>query len=133
LRATRAASVASRSEPPFKFSHHRAENENANDSISGVDPDGAVDFTSNIPVIVLRSQWPGPVSKTKSYSAFTMEIYEPGTNAPARFAGTPTVTTRVGLRLHGMVSRLFPKLSYRLKLQDENDAESRKVIAGDAC
>ena len=47
-----------------------------------------------------------------------MEIHEPATNQPTRLADAPDVSTPVGLRLHGMVSRQFPKLSYRLKLRD---------------
>jgi hypothetical protein len=70
------------------------------------------------------------VSKSKTYDAFTMEIYEPGTNGLARFANSPTFTTRVGVRLHGMVSRLFPKLSYRLKLQDENGVTHGRSLLG---
>src|SRR5262249_8061981 len=87
-------------------------------------------FTSNIPVIVLRSDSPGPVSKDKNYTAFAMEIYEPGTNEPARLANAPTLTTRAGVRVHGMVSRLFPKLSYRLKLQAEDGTTRKQTLLG---
>src|SRR5262245_36310886 len=100
LRAARTAHAASavrRVEPPFKFSR----------SVVG----GLTEFTSNIAVIALRSEWSGPVSRSKSYSAFTMEIYEPSTKGPARLTNAPALITRVGVRLHGMVSRQFPKLS----------------------
>src|SRR6185503_7271858 len=59
-----------------------------------------------------------------------MEIYEPKDRAPAHLTNAPTVTTHVGLRLHGMVSRLFPKLSYRLKLQDEKGASHGRSLLG---
>lgn len=91
---------------------------------------GPADFTSNIPVIVLRGERPGSVSNSKSYGAFKMEIYEPGTNGPARLANGPTLTMRTGLRLHGMVSRLFPKFSYRLKLQDETGQSHGRSLLG---
>jgi hypothetical protein len=110
------AAVPSRSEAPFTFSR----------SISG----GLAGFTSNVPAIALRSDSPGAVSNTKTYNPFTMEIYEPGTNGPASFANGPTEAMRAGVRLHGMVSRLFPKLSYRLKLRDENGASRRRSLLG---
>jgi hypothetical protein len=88
------------------------------------------EFTSNIPVIVLRSEAPGSVSGSKSYSWFRMEVYEPGESEPACLTNTPAVTARVGLRLHGMVSRLFPKLSYRLKLQNEAGQSQRRPLLG---
>jgi hypothetical protein len=130
LRAKHAASVARRPQPPFKFSRSLAGGGSASQSVSGADPDGFTGFTSNIPVIVLRGEQLGLVSNSKTYSAFRMEVYEPGRNGPARFSSTPTVTTRVGLRLHGMVSRLFPKLSYRLKLQDETGAKQGRSLLG---
>src|SRR5262249_2081596 len=105
--ALRAAYTADPHAPPFKFAHHVSSDASGNISVSGAERSGLADFTSNIPVIVLRSESPGPVSGTKSYNAFTMEIYEPRTNGPACLANSPTFTTRVGLRLHGMVSRLF--------------------------
>src|SRR5437899_6698836 len=59
-----------------------------------------------------------------------MEIYEPTEHEPAHLTSAPTVTTRVGLRLHGMVSRLFPKLSYRLKLQDDTGRSQPRPLLG---
>lgn len=88
------------------------------------------EFTSNIPIIVLRADRAGPVSGSKIYSAFTMEIREPGKNGPARLADSPTATIRTGMRLRGMVSRLFPKLSYRLKLQDEKGGSQERSLLG---
>jgi len=103
---------------------------NLEESQGGPNTSGLADFTSNIPVIVLRGAQAGPVSNSKEYSPFTIEIYEPGTNGPARLTNVPAIRTRVGLRLHGMVSRLFPKLSYRLKLQDENGASQGRWLLG---
>ena len=88
------------------------------------------DFTSNIPIVVLRTNRPGSVSGSKTYSPFTMEIYEPNTKGPARLADGPTSTIRTGVRLRGMVSRMFPKLSYRLKLQDEKGATLERSLLG---
>ena len=88
------------------------------------------EFTSNIPIIVLRADRSGPVSGSKTYSAFTMEIREPGKDGPARLADSPTATMRTGVRLRGMVSRMFPKLSYRLKLQDEKGASHERPLLG---
>jgi len=129
-RAAHIASAARRPEPPFKFSRAVASGGNANGSVVVADLSSLADFNSNIPVIVLRSASPGPVSTTKTYSRFTMEIYEPGTNQPACVCDSPTVVTRVGLRLRGMVSRLFPKLSYRLKLQDDTGASHGRSLLG---
>src|SRR6266436_891445 len=130
LRASHARSAARLPEPPFKFSRHIGHSGDDSRSVSGNDSGGLVDFTSNIPVIVLRSEWPGPVSRMKTYSPFKMEIHEPKTNAPARLSDAPTVTTRIGVRLHGMVSRLFPKLSYRLKLQDDTGQRRSSSLLG---
>jgi CotH kinase protein len=88
------------------------------------------DFTSNIPIMVLRSDRAGPVSGSKAYSTFTMDIHEPGKDGLARLSERPTSTMRTGVRLRGQVSRLFPKLSYRLKLQDENGATEEKSLLG---
>ena len=116
--------------PPFKFTNHVSNGVSDNTSLSSADRGGLADFTSNIPVIVLRAIAPGPVSNTKIYSSFKLEIYEPGTNGPAHLGRAPTVSTGTGLRLHGMVSRLFPKLSYRLKLQDETGASHGRSLLG---
>src|SRR6187401_495036 len=88
------------------------------------------DFTSNVPVLVLRGDRAGSVSGSKTYSAFTLDIYEPGTNGPARLSNPPTQTMRTGVRLRGMVSRLFPKLSYRLQLQDDKKASLARPLLG---
>jgi len=109
---------------PFKFAQHRP------DSGGLAEQSGVNEFTSNIPVIVLRGKSAGAVSNTKEYSAFTMEIHEPATNRPARLADAPAVSTPVGLRLHGMVSRKFPKLSYRLKLRDTAGASHGVSLLG---
>src|SRR5882672_9106741 len=81
-RGSRAGSAARPPEPPFKFSHSSAGGEKENRSSNSIHPSGPADFTSNIPVIVLRGERPGPVSASKNYSPFKMEIYEPGTNEP---------------------------------------------------
>ena len=72
-------------------------------------------FSSNLPIIVLRGE-SGSVSNSKTYSPFTIEIHEPGATGVARLSDPPTSTQRTGVRLRGMVSRLFPKYSYRLNL-----------------
>jgi len=128
--ALRAAFPASPGARPFKFANHGSAGVSDSRSVTNTDPSGVADFTSNIPVIVLRTESPGPVSTSKSYSSFKMEIYEPKEGQPARLGNAPTVTTRVGLRLHGMVSRLFPKLSYRLKLQDETGQSAGRSLMG---
>ena len=89
-----------------------------------------VDFRSNIPIIVLRADRPGAVSNSKIYSPFTMDIYEPRAGGQARISAEPTATMRTGVRLRGMVSRLFPKLSYRLKLQDAKGASMGRPLLG---
>jgi hypothetical protein len=92
---------------------------------NGPDPSGLRDFRSNIPVIVLTSERPGRVSTSKIYSAFKMNIYLPSNGNPVQLDQTPAVATRVGLRLHGMVSRIFPKLSYRLKIWNAAGAATK--------
>jgi hypothetical protein len=59
-----------------------------------------------------------------------MEIHEPETNGVARLSDRPTSTLRTGVRLRGQVSRLFPKLSYRLKLQDASGASEESPLLG---
>jgi len=130
LRSLHRARAARRPAPPFKFAHHVSINGSGEGLPTNLDPTGLADFTSNIPVIVLRGVYPGSVSGSKSYGDFNMEVYEPKRHEPARFGGAPTVSTRVGLRLHGMVSRLFPKLSYRLKLEDETGARRPRPLLG---
>src|SRR5262245_6823741 len=97
--ALRNAHSASSDTRSFKFAQHVPAS-GSDSSPTRSDPSGLADFTSNIPVIVLSSKWPGPVSGSKSYSSFQMQVYEPAGNQPARLANEPTVTTRVGLRLH---------------------------------
>jgi len=109
-RESSAAAAAQRPDPSFALS--------------------VADFASNIPVIVLRADRDRPVSGSKTYSAFTMDIYEPGNDGLARLSNRPTSTLRTGVRLRGQVSRLFPKLSYRLKLQDEAGASQEKPLLG---
>ena len=91
---------------------------------------GAASFSSNVPIIVLRADRSGPVSNSKAYSGFAMDIYEPKPGGVARLADGPTATMRTGVRLRGMVSRLFPKLSYRLKLQDHQGASLARPLLG---
>ena len=129
-RAPHGASAARDPEPPFKFSRSVAKTRDADQPLRGADISGLADFTSNIPIIVLRSESPGPVSNSKAYSSFNLEIYEPGANEPARFGNSPTVSSRAGLRVRGMVSRLFPKLSYRLKLRDGSGAARGRSLLG---
>ena len=88
------------------------------------------EFTSKIPIVVLRSDRAGSVSGSKTYSSFTMEIHEPGADGSARLADRPTASMRTGMRLRGMVSRQFPKLSYRLKLQDEKGETQERSLLG---
>ena len=93
-------------------------------------PGQVATFTSNIPVLVLRADRAGSVSSSKTYSGFTLDIYEPAAGEPARLSGAPTQTMRTGVRLRGMVSRLFPKLSYRLQLQDDKKASHARSLLG---
>lgn len=88
------------------------------------------DFSSNIPIVVLTADRAGRVSGSKAYTPFTMEIREPGPRGPARLTDRPTSMVRTGVRLRGQVSRLFPKLSYRLKLQDEKGATRQQALLG---
>jgi CotH kinase protein len=113
-RSSEAAAAAERPDASFRLSDQR----------------DLAEFTSNIPVIVLRADRGGSVSTSKTYSPFTMEIYEPRPNGPARLADGPTSTMRTGVRLRGMVSRQFPKLSYRLKLQDAKGATAARPLLG---
>jgi hypothetical protein len=106
---------------PFHFTHPFT---------NSAELQGLADFTSNIPIIVLRAHTPGTVSRSKEYTPFTMEIYEPTTNSLARLTNAPAFRTPVGLRLHGMVSRQFPKLSYRLKLRDESSHSRSAPLLG---
>jgi hypothetical protein len=109
---------------PFQFAAHQSISTNS------AERRGLADFTSNIPVIVLRGQSAGPVSKTKDYSAFTMEVYDRAPISPANLTNAPAFRTPVGLRLHGMVSRQFPKLSYRLKLRTESGVSRGAALLG---
>ena len=130
MAASRSDSVSNHSEPPFKFGGHNPIGGNDDRSRADIEPSGVAGFTSNIPVIVLRSERPGPVSASKSYSSFQMEIYESTDREPVCLCNSPTVSTPVALRLHGMVSRLFPKLSYRLKLQDGTGRTRGRSLLG---
>lgn len=87
-------------------------------------------FTSTIPIIVLRAEQNGSVSSSKTYSAFSMDVFEPKPGGVARLSDAPTMTTRTGVRLRGMVSRFFPKLSYRLQLQDAQGASHGQPLLG---
>jgi hypothetical protein len=111
-RESSAAAAAQRPDPSFRL------------------PGGVAAFTSNIPILVLRADRNGSVSTSRDYSPFTMEIREPSPNGPARLSEPPTFSVRTGLRVRGMVSRLFPKLSYRLKLQDARGATAAQPLLG---
>jgi hypothetical protein len=105
----------------------------SNPAFTFSDQAGLSGFSSNIPVIVLLGDRAGSVSGSKTYSPFTMEVFEPRTGGVVRpFDGStsPAATLRTGVRLRGQVSRLFPKLSYRLKLQDGNGASQAKPLLG---
>jgi hypothetical protein len=86
-------------------------------------------FTSNIPVIVLRADRAGAVSTSKVYSPFTMEITS--RRPIARFVSPMADRDDAhGVRVRGQVSRLFPKRSYRLQIQNEQGASAAKPLLG---
>lgn len=116
--------------PPFKFSRHRSVDASDKQFSAKADPSGLADFTSNIPILVFRTKWPGPVSTFKSFSSFTLAVYEAKDHEPARLDHVPTVTTPAGLHVRGMVSRLFPKRSYRVRLQDETGQKHGRPLLG---
>jgi hypothetical protein len=91
---------------------------------------GVENFTSNIPILILQAERPGPVSEARDYESFKLQIYEPTKDKPASLSNAPTLTLRTGLRLHGQVSRKFPKLSYRLKLQDAAGRSASSALLG---
>ncbi len=114
-------------EPPFKFSRPSSGESNAYPLF---DPTGIRDFTSNIPVIVLRNESGNAVSMSKQFSDFAMGIYEPELNGIVSLTNPPAITIKVGLHVRGMVSRLFPKLSYRLKLPRRDGAGDERALLG---
>ncbi len=115
---------------PFKFAKHGSAGGTDNAASAKLDPSGLADFNSSIPILVFRTKWPGPVSTSKSFSSFALDIYEPKDNEPARLDHAPTVTTPAGLHVRGMVSRLFPKRSYRVRLQDEAGQKHGRPLLG---
>jgi hypothetical protein len=120
----------SRDEPRIPFKFPRSNKGIEEHSPGDRDPGGLAGFTSNIPIIVFKTVWPGPVSTSKSYSLFEMTVYEPKAGEPARIGGNPTLATRAGLHVRGMLSRSFPKLSYRMKLQDGAGQKKGKELLG---
>src|SRR5262245_5005317 len=126
----RAQLMRSSAEPGFRFERHTNAGSSAAHASLRSEASWLKEFTSNIPVLVLRAVRPGPVSGSKKYSSFTMEVYEPKQNEPTRLTDAPVLTAPVGLRLHGMVSRQFPKLSYRLELRDPTGASQAKPLLG---
>lgn len=72
----------------------------------------------DLPVLVLDTYGAGAATDADKNVA-VVEL-EPG-NGPVTLAGTPTVTTRAGIRLRGNSSRMFEKIPYRLELWDNDD------------
>lgn len=126
----RAPLMRSSAEPGFRFDHHTNAGSSEGHAPIRSEVSWLKEFTSNIPVLVLRAVRPGPVSDSKSYSSFVLEVYEPKQGESTRLTDAPVLTVPVGLRLHGMVSRLFPKLSYRLELRDAAGASQAKMLLG---
>jgi hypothetical protein len=126
----RAQLMRSSAEPGFRFDRHTNVGSSEGHAPSRSELSWLKEFTSNIPVLVLRAVRPGPVSGSKSYSSFVLEVYEPKQEEPTRLTNAPVLTVPVGLRLHGMVSRQFPKLSYRLELRAPTGASQAMPLLG---
>src|SRR5262245_30341691 len=75
--ASRTPHSAASDDGSYKFAQHVSTRASDTRSLTKRKLSGLADFTSNIPVIVLSTKWPGPVSGSKGYSSFTMEVYEP--------------------------------------------------------
>lgn len=126
---TNQSSPRPRAEKPFKFAPHRTAAVE-NPPATNVNSSGLEDFTSNIPVIVLRTDRREYISWSDSYTTLQMEVYEPANGAPARFSNPPSLKAQAGVHVRGMLSRSFPKQSYRLKMMDGSGGERAVALLG---
>jgi hypothetical protein len=87
--------------------------------------DTASGFSSNLPVLVLHTQQSGVLSIPEAPMVnASASLFEPR-NGKATLLGTSSLTSRIGLRVHGKSSRMFPQKSYSIELRqagaDEDD------------
>lgn len=86
-----------------------------------------VDFTSNLPLLVLWSWEPAPEVKDEVYTTYTVSVFEPPAGGRTAFPAEATLSERAGLKIRGSSSAGYPKHPYRLEVWDPEDDGSRTV------
>ncbi len=79
----------------------------------------AVDFTSNLPVVVLERHRDVPLEITSNdLRPSSVLVFEPGADGRAHLLGEATLGVRAGVRVRGAFSRYFPQVSYAVETWD---------------
>ncbi|HEY0713186.1 MAG TPA: CotH kinase family protein, partial [Polyangia bacterium] len=88
-------------------------------------------FSSNLPVVVLHTQQSGTLSIPDAPMVnASASIFEPR-NGKTALLGTTAFTARIGLRVHGKSSRMFPQKSYAIEVRQPGadvDDDTRGVL-----
>jgi hypothetical protein len=88
-------------------------------------------FASNLPVLVLHTQQSGALSIPEAPMVnASASVFEPR-NGKTALLGPTASSSRIGLRVHGKSSRMFPQKSYSLELRQAGadvDDDTRGVL-----
>jgi hypothetical protein len=88
----------------------------------------AVDFTSNLPVVVLERHRDVPLEITSNdLRPSSVLVFEPGADGRAHLLGEATLGVRAGVRVRGAFSRYFPQVSYAVETWDAATDEDAPV------
>ena len=90
-----------------------------------LEPD-AVDFSSNLPLVVAWSQEGAPTERREVYDAFTLTVVEPAPERASLLA-EPALSVRSGLKVRGSSSSWYPKKPYRIETWGPLDDEDMDV------
>lgn len=85
------------------------------------------DFDSNLPLLVLSSDWNLPDEKRDSHTPFALQVFEPGEDGRTRLVGSADQDLRLGLKVRGSSSSSFPKHSYGVEIWGPDTDEDHDV------
>jgi CotH kinase protein/Chitobiase/beta-hexosaminidase C-terminal domain/Lamin Tail Domain/Fn3 associated len=75
-------------------------------------------FSTDLPVLIIHDFNHGrPPANENTFAA--VQLYEPGTNGLTSLTNAPTLTSRAWIAARGSSTEGYPKVSLKLKLQDE--------------
>ena len=83
-------------------------------------------FTSNLPVVVIENFKGGSIPSDPYKNAY-MTIYEPGSDKRTSLMNSPTLGTRVGIKIRGSSTQNRPKKAFTIEARDDF-GEDRDII-----